>query len=100
VPDGLEDLLVGPTDLTRLLVEMKRRGTVGIQSVLEVEQERGLLRVGRAEAAGAGDLVEAEAGATRRLRVLGDAVVVLAVLGDRQCYPIAGGMRQETPAKL
>ena len=52
------------------------------------------------EAAGAGDLVEAEAGAARRLGVLGDAVVVLAVLGDREGDPLAGRLRQDAAAQL
>ena len=47
-----------------------------------------------------GDLVEAEPGPPRRLRVLGDAVVVLAVLGDRQGDPLAGRLRQDAAAKL
>jgi len=58
VPDRLEDLLVGPADLPCLLVQVERGRAVGVEGLLEVEQQRRLLLVGGAEAAGAGDLVE------------------------------------------
>src|SRR6201999_540832 len=92
--------LVGPADLTRLLVEVEGRGPVRGERLLQVEEERRLLRVGGAEGAGAGDLVEAEPGAARRLRVLGDAVAVLAVLGDGQGDPLAGRLGEDAAAQL
>src|SRR5829696_10617 len=79
VPDRLENLLVGPADFTRLLVEVDGRGSFRIQGLLEVGEEGSLLGIGGGEAAGFGDLVEAQSGPPRRFRVLGDAVVVLTV---------------------
>src|SRR6185312_12678471 len=98
--DRLEDLLVGPADLARLLVEMEGRGTFGVERLLQVEQEGRLLRVGGAEGAGAGDLVEAEPGPTGRLGVLSDAVAVLAMLGDGQGDPLAGRLGENAATQL
>src|SRR6201999_4456241 len=92
--------LVGPADLTRLLVEVEGRGPVRGERLLQVEEQRCLLRVGRGEGAGPGDLVEAEPGAARRLGVLGDAVAVLAVLGDGQGDPLAGRLGEDPSAQL
>jgi hypothetical protein len=44
--DRLEDLLVGPADLTCLLVEVERGRPFGVERLLEVEEERRLLGVG------------------------------------------------------
>ena len=63
VADRLEDLLVGPADLARLLVQVERAGPVGLERRLQEGEQRRLLLVAGGEAAGAGDLVEAEAGA-------------------------------------
>src|ERR1700760_3654672 len=52
VADRLEDLLVGPADLTRLLVEVEGRGPVRVERLLQVQEERRLLRVGGGEGAG------------------------------------------------
>jgi hypothetical protein len=73
---------------------------LGLQRGSQVLQQRRLLLIAGAEAAGAGDLVEAEPGAPRRLRVLGDAVGVATVLGDREGDPLAGGERQHAAAQL
>ena len=100
VADRLEDLLVGPADFTRLLVEVQGRRAVGVERLLQVEKQGRLLRIRRAEAAGAGDLVEAEPGAPSRFRVLGDAVVVLAVLGDGERDPLTGRLGENTAAEL
>src|SRR6201999_2933724 len=100
VADRLEDLLVGPADLTRLLVEVEGRGPFRVERLLQVEEERRLLRVGGGEGAGAGDLVEAEPGATRRLGVLGDAVAVLTMLGDGQGDPLPGRLGENAAAQL
>src|SRR5262249_40631532 len=61
---------------------------------------RRLLLVGGGEAAGARDLVEPEPGPARRLCVLGDAVVVFTMLGDRERDPLAGSLRQGAAAQL
>src|ERR1043166_8755274 len=87
VANRLEDLLVGPANFTRLLVEVEGWRPFRVERLLQVEEQGRLLLVGRGEAAGAGDLVEAESGPACRLRVLGDAVVVLAVLGACQGDP-------------
>src|SRR4051794_18061383 len=100
MPDRLEDLLVAPTDLPRLLMEVQGRGTFSFESLLQVGEQCRLLLVARGEAAGFGDLVEAEAGPARRLRVLGDAVVVLPVLGHCQRDPLSRRLRQDAAAQL
>src|SRR5262249_42345432 len=100
VADRLEDLLVAPADLPRLLMEMEGGWAFGVERLFQVVQQRCLLLVGRGEAAGAGDLVEAESRPAGRLGVLGDAVVVLAVLGDRQGDPLARRLGEDAAAKL
>src|SRR6201999_4112211 len=94
VADRLEDLLVGPTAFAGLLVQVERGWPVRLQRGLQVDEQRLLLGVRGGEAACPRDLVEAEPGAPGRLRVLGDAVVALAVLGYRERDPLPGRLRQ------
>src|SRR5690242_10149351 len=81
-------------------MEVERRRTFGVERLLQVEEERRLLRVGGGEGPRPGDLVEAEPGAARRLGVLGDAVAVLAMLGDSQGDPLAGRLGEDAAAQL
>src|SRR6476659_3800956 len=98
--DRLEDLLVAPAELPRLLVQVVGRDAIGVEGCLQVVEQRRLLCIPGAEAARPRYLVEAEAGAPRRLRVLGDAVGVVAMLGNRQGTPLAGRLRQDPAAQL
>src|SRR3954449_10941516 len=60
--DRLEDLLVRPAGLARLLVEMHRRLGLCLHERAEVAQERGLALVARVPLLRERDLVEREAG--------------------------------------
>ena len=100
VGDGLEQLLVGPVVLSRLLAEVLGRPSAGGQQRLEEGEQRGFLRVGRGELPRRGDLVEAEPGSARGARVLGDRIRVAAALGHREADPLARRLRQRAAAEL
>src|SRR4051812_37739893 len=100
MPNRLEDLLVAPADLTCLLVEVEGGRTFRVERLLQVGEQGRLLLIARGEAAGFGDLVEPETRPARRLRVLGDAVVILSVLGHSQRDPLPRRLRQDSAAQL
>src|SRR5215207_8108646 len=79
---------------------MEGRGALRIERLLEEDEQGSLLGVGGGEAAGFRDLVEAQPGPARRFRVLGDAVVVLSVLGNSERDPLPRRLRQCSAAKL
>src|SRR3954470_13558880 len=54
--DRLEDLLVGPSGLARLLVEVHGRAALALDERLEVAQQRGLALVAGVPLAGERDL--------------------------------------------
>src|SRR5690349_22138048 len=70
--DRLEDLLVAPARLARLLVEMHRRARLALDERLEVAQERGLALVAGVPLPGERDLVERQAGLAGRATVRRD----------------------------
>src|SRR3954454_3172450 len=98
--DGLEDLLVGPAGLARLLVEVHRRLGLAFDEGLEVAQERCLALVAGVPLAGQRDLVEREAGLSRRAAVHRRARLGVVVLGDRQRDPLERRQRERAVAKL
>jgi hypothetical protein len=80
----LQELLVGPSQLARLLVEVQRgRDALGHQW-LEVVQQRRLARVARVPLAGERDVVDAQAAAPRRPPVQRQARLGVMVLGNRE----------------
>jgi len=60
VRDGLEQLLIAPAGLARLLVQVESRGVVGLDEHLDEPQKRCLLLVTRVELLRERDLVQAE----------------------------------------
>src|SRR5690349_6180181 len=97
---GLEDLLVGPVRLTRLLEEEVGRVALRLDGALEESEQRRLLLVGRREAPVEGDLVEAKAAQARRACELREAVAVAPVLGDGEADPDRGGGGQRALMQL
>src|SRR5512132_393049 len=59
--DGLEDLLVAPPGLARLLVEVHGRASLTLDERLEIAQEDGLAVIAGVELARERELVETEA---------------------------------------
>src|SRR4051812_15155865 len=60
VADRLQDLLVAPAGLARLLVEVHRGAAALLEELLDVAQQRRLSLVARVELSSQGDLVEPE----------------------------------------
>src|SRR5205823_11551591 len=58
VRDGLEDLLIAPARLARLLVEVHRGRAVDLDQRLDIAQQHRFALVARVELARQGDLVE------------------------------------------
>src|SRR5438270_10884344 len=72
VGQRLEDLLVGPAGLARLLVEVERGPALLLDDGLQVAQQRRLTLVARVELAGELDLVEAQSARARHPAVHGE----------------------------
>src|SRR5690349_22972040 len=98
--DGLEDLLVAPAGLARLLVQVERRGLVGLDEHLDEPEERGLLLVARVELPRERDLVEAKAGVARGALEQLLCVVVALELRDTEADPLLGLEWQRPMAQL
>src|SRR4051794_31947787 len=79
--DRLEDLLVGPAGLARLLVEVHRGLRLRLDERLEVAQQRRLALVARVPLLGERDLVQGETGLTGRAAVHLVARLGVVVLG-------------------
>ncbi len=90
VRHGLQDLLVVPTGLARLLVEVERRRSVVLQQRLDVAQQSGLPLVMRVELARECDLVESEPGLARGAGERGEGVLAALMLGNRECHALLG----------
>src|SRR3954452_11339130 len=98
--DRLQDLLVAPAGLARLLVEVHRRLGLALDEGLEVAQERRLALVAGVPLAGQRDLVEREPGLPRRAAVHRRAGLGVVVLGDRQRDPLERRQRERAVAQL
>src|SRR4051794_1145362 len=100
VPERLEELLVRPAVLTRLLVEVDRHLPAVLEQLLEVAQQGLLLLVTRRKLARQLDLVEAEADIAPGPGVCRDVVLRAPVLGHRERHALLGGGRQRAAPKL
>src|SRR3954470_10535865 len=100
VRDGLEDLLVVPARLARLLVEVHRRCAGLRHDSLEVAQQHRLVLVARVPLARQRDVVELEARRTRRARVQGQTRLGVEVVGDGERDPLERPDLQTPVAQL
>src|SRR4051794_23029604 len=98
--DGLEDLLVGPAGLARLLMEVHRRLSLGLNERAEVAQERGLALVARVPLLREGDLVQRETRLPGRAAVHLVAGLGVVVLRDGERDALEGRQGQRAVAKL
>ena len=98
--DRLEDLLVLPAGLARLLVDVQRRGAVALEQRLDVPEQRGLALVAGVELARQRDLVDAQAGVAAGAQERGQRVLAALVLGHGQRDPLLGGQLERAVAQL
>ena len=88
VGDRLEQLLVAPARLARLLVQVHRRVPALLEQRAQVAQQRRLARIGGLPVARRGDLVDADAGRARGARVDREPGLAAVVLGDGERDPL------------
>src|SRR3954454_882007 len=98
--DRLEDLLVAPAGLARLLVEVHRRLGLRLHERAEVAKERRLPLVARVPLLREGHLVQPQARLTRRPAVHLVARLGVVVGGDRERDALERRQRQRAVAKL
>ena len=110
--DRFQDLLVVPTRLARLLMEMHRRPAAVLEDRLQVAQQRRLTLILGAEVARQRNLVQGQPDTAGRTRVQLDPGLRVVVLGDLQGDPLerrernrayarsAAGDPASTPRKL
>src|SRR5215217_5185609 len=97
--DGLQELLVAPAGLPRLLLQVLGLG-LALGQRAQVAQEGRLARVARVPAAGERHLVEPDARAAGGALVQRDAGLGAVVLGDGERDPLDGGARQAGLSQL
>jgi hypothetical protein len=100
VRNGLQDLLVAPAGLARLLVEVQRGWPLGLEQRLDEAEQPRLALVARVELAGQGDLVHAKTGLAARLLERGQRVLAALMLRHREGDPLLRRPRQRTMPKL
>ena len=96
----LEDLLVLPAGLARLLVEVALRRAVRLEQRLDEAEQRGLLLVIGVELARERDLVHAEPGVAAGALERRERVLAALVLGDGERDALLGRVRQRAVAEL
>src|SRR5688500_6553851 len=100
VRDRLEQLLIAPTGLERILVVHARWSAVGLEQALDVGEQCTLALVGGLELPRQRDLVQAEPGIPSRALQRRQGIRRTLMLGHRKCDSLLRLQRQRAVAKL